>query len=249
MFFLLITAGSCRRVGTTFGHHSAALNVGLWEISGWFVFLLWMSLFLICGWANICLAIPVPIKLPFFLLFTSLFCSQRRNLRIVYDALGTLADAVGGELNQVCIVHDCSLHLSYYLCLNVFVHHHWRRIICSKHIFGNFFAMFCSSVLVIYICKSSPLISIITTKNVLQPKYLEILMPPLITKWQQLSNSDKDLFPLLECFTSIAQVNCNLFAKICLNFMGGTYCCANRENYMSSMLWIYLRLDNGRETE
>ncbi|XP_076900422.1 transportin-1-like [Bidens hawaiensis] len=62
---------------------------------------------------------------------------QRRNLRIVYDAIGTLADAVGGELNQ--------------------------------------------------------------------PKYLEILMPPLIAKWQQLSNSDKDLFPLLECFTSIAQ--------------------------------------------
>lgn len=26
---------------------------------------------------------------------------QRRNLRIVYDAIGTLADAVGGELNQV----------------------------------------------------------------------------------------------------------------------------------------------------
>ncbi|CAN4107326.1 unnamed protein product [Withania somnifera] len=62
---------------------------------------------------------------------------QRRNLRIVYDAIGTLADAVGGELNQ--------------------------------------------------------------------PKYLEILMPPLIGKWQQLPNSDKDLFPLLECFTSIAQ--------------------------------------------
>ncbi|KAG6407999.1 hypothetical protein SASPL_131001 [Salvia splendens] len=62
---------------------------------------------------------------------------QRRNLRIVYDALGTLADAVGGELNQ--------------------------------------------------------------------PKYLEMLMPPLITKWQQLSDSDKDLFPLLECFRSIAQ--------------------------------------------
>ncbi|CAN6438973.1 unnamed protein product [Victoria cruziana] len=62
---------------------------------------------------------------------------QRRNVRIVYDAIGTLADAVGGELNQ--------------------------------------------------------------------PKYLDILMPPLISKWQQLSNSDKDLFPLLECFTSIAQ--------------------------------------------
>ncbi|ONM15687.1 Transportin-1 [Zea mays] len=62
---------------------------------------------------------------------------QRRNLRILYDALGTLADAVGAELNQA--------------------------------------------------------------------KYLDIFMPPLITKWQQLSNSDKDLFPLLECFTSIAQ--------------------------------------------
>lgn len=40
----------------------------------------------------------------------------------------------------------------------------------------------------------------------LQPNYLEILMPPLIAKWQQLANSDKDLFPLLECFTSISQV-------------------------------------------
>ena len=26
---------------------------------------------------------------------------QKRNLRILYDALGTLADAVGAELNQV----------------------------------------------------------------------------------------------------------------------------------------------------
>ena len=40
----------------------------------------------------------------------------------------------------------------------------------------------------------------------MQAKYLDILMPPLITKWQQLPNSDKDLFPLLECFTSITQV-------------------------------------------
>ncbi|XP_015059174.1 transportin-1 isoform X2 [Solanum pennellii] len=70
---------------------------------------------------------------------------QRRNLRIVYDAIGTLADAVGGELNQ--------------------------------------------------------------------PKYLEILMPPLIGKWEQLPNSDKDLFPLLECFTSIAQALGTGFAQ------------------------------------
>ncbi|CBI18918.3 hypothetical protein VitviT2T_026981 [Vitis vinifera] len=62
---------------------------------------------------------------------------QKRNLRILYDAIGTLADAVGGELNQ--------------------------------------------------------------------SRYLDILMPPLIAKWQLVSNSDKDLFPLLECFTSIAQ--------------------------------------------
>ncbi|CAL0320622.1 unnamed protein product [Lupinus luteus] len=61
---------------------------------------------------------------------------QRRNLRIVYDAIGTLAEAIGGELSR--------------------------------------------------------------------PGCLDILMPPLIEKWQQLSNSDKDLFPLLECFTSIA---------------------------------------------
>ncbi|KAG0595374.1 hypothetical protein M758_UG161200 [Ceratodon purpureus] len=30
-------------------------------------------------------------------------------------------------------------------------------------------------------------------------------MSPLISKWQQLPDNDKDLFPLLECFTSIAQ--------------------------------------------
>jgi transportin-1 len=68
---------------------------------------------------------------------------QKKNLRILYDAIGTLADAVGAELNQ--------------------------------------------------------------------PKYLEILMPPLISKWQQLSNANKDLFPLLECFTSIAQVSPSFF--------------------------------------
>ncbi|RVX15912.1 Transportin-1 [Vitis vinifera] len=29
---------------------------------------------------------------------------QKRNLRILYDAIGTLADAVGGELNQVSLL-------------------------------------------------------------------------------------------------------------------------------------------------
>ena len=54
---------------------------------------------------------------------------------------------------------------------------------------------------------SSPTVSLF----VLQPVYLDILMPPLIEKWQQLSNSDKDLFPLLECFTSIAHVRISVF--------------------------------------
>ncbi|XP_021283594.1 transportin-1-like isoform X1 [Herrania umbratica] len=70
---------------------------------------------------------------------------QKRNLRLVYDAIGTLAETVGGELNQ--------------------------------------------------------------------PRYLQILMPPLIAKWQQLSDADKDLFPLLECFTSIAQALENGFSQ------------------------------------
>lgn len=48
----------------------------------------------------------------------------------------------------------------------------------------------------------------------MQPVYLDILMPPLIEKWQQLSNSDKDLFPLLECFTSIAHVRISVFLII-----------------------------------
>eukprot|EP00850_Spirogloea_muscicola_P004833 SM000021S06466 [mRNA] locus=s21:568140:575673:+ [translate_table: standard] len=62
---------------------------------------------------------------------------QRQNLRGLYDALGALAESVGGELAE--------------------------------------------------------------------PQYMEILMPPLIAKWQQLSDTDKDLLPLLECFASLAQ--------------------------------------------
>ena len=52
------------------------------------------------------------------------FCSklQRRNLRIVYDAIGTLAEAVGGELNQVCyfllVIHCMVEQTSFFLKLN-----------------------------------------------------------------------------------------------------------------------------------
>jgi transportin-1 len=61
---------------------------------------------------------------------------QAKNLLILYDAIGTLADSVGSHLNR--------------------------------------------------------------------PDYIELLMPPLIERWNVLRNDDKDLFPLLECLSSIA---------------------------------------------
>lgn len=60
---------------------------------------------------------------------------QQKNLMILYDAIGTLADSVGSALNR--------------------------------------------------------------------QEYVEILMPPLITKWQGLDDSDADLIPLLECLSSV----------------------------------------------
>ncbi|XP_016955471.1 transportin-1 isoform X2 [Drosophila biarmipes] len=61
---------------------------------------------------------------------------QHKNLLILYDAVGTLADAVGHHLNK--------------------------------------------------------------------PQYTDILMPPLIDKWNLVKDDDKDLFPLLECLSNIA---------------------------------------------
>lgn len=55
---------------------------------------------------------------------------QHKNLLILYDAIGTLADSVGHHLNK--------------------------------------------------------------------PEYINLLMPPLINKWNVLKDEDKDLFPLLE---------------------------------------------------
>ena len=69
----------------------------------------------------------------------SLYCFlllQHKNLLILYDAIGTLADSVGPHLNK--------------------------------------------------------------------PEYINLLMPPLIDKWNQLKDEDKDLFPLLECLSSVA---------------------------------------------
>ncbi|KAL5531979.1 hypothetical protein ACEPAF_5542 [Sanghuangporus sanghuang] len=60
---------------------------------------------------------------------------QHKNMLILYDAVGTLADAVGSALQA--------------------------------------------------------------------PSYVDILMPPLLKRWEKLKNSDEDLVPLLECLSSV----------------------------------------------
>ena len=68
---------------------------------------------------------------------------QHKNLLILYDAIGTLADSVGHHLNK--------------------------------------------------------------------PDYINLLMPPLIAKWNVLKDEDKDLFPLLE----VSFVSCSLSFRLC----------------------------------
>lgn len=72
---------------------------------------------------------------------------QHKNLLILYDAVGTLADSVGHHLNK--------------------------------------------------------------------SEYINILMPPLIEKWNLLKDDDKDLFPLLECLSSIATALQSGFLPYC----------------------------------
>ena len=38
-----------------------------------------------------------------------------------------------------------------------------------------------------------------------QPAALRAIMPPLVLKWQALGDTDRELLPLLECLTSLAQ--------------------------------------------
>jgi transportin-1 len=86
---------------------------------------------------------------------------QAKNLLILYDAIGTLADSVGHDLNQ--------------------------------------------------------------------PHLTTILLPPLIAKWNQLADSDRQLFPLLECLSSVAQALRSGFQEFaqpvwerCLRIIQGT---------------------------
>ncbi|KAI8376232.1 armadillo-type protein [Radiomyces spectabilis] len=78
----------------------------------------------------------VPYLEPILVNLTTAFrMYQHKNLLILYDALGTLAESVGSALNH--------------------------------------------------------------------PRCLSLMMPPLIAKWNDLSDQDTDLFPLLECLSSI----------------------------------------------
>ncbi|XP_017783866.1 PREDICTED: transportin-1 isoform X2 [Nicrophorus vespilloides] len=72
---------------------------------------------------------------------------QHKNLLILYDAIGTLADSVGHHLNK--------------------------------------------------------------------PDFINLLMPPLIHKWNILKDEDKDLFPLLECLSSVATALQSGFLPYC----------------------------------
>ncbi|XP_043920372.1 transportin-1 [Protopterus annectens] len=72
---------------------------------------------------------------------------QHKNLLILYDAIGTLADSVGHHLNK--------------------------------------------------------------------QEYIQMLMPPLIQKWNLLKDEDKDLFPLLECLSSVATALQSGFLPYC----------------------------------
>lgn len=78
---------------------------------------------------------------------------QQKNLLILYDAIGTLADSVGDALGQ--------------------------------------------------------------------PGYLEILMPPLIDRWQRLGDNDPDLVPLLEvgqsAFRGFSPADVSLVLVLCIN--------------------------------
>ncbi|XP_074640252.1 transportin-1-like [Tubulanus polymorphus] len=100
---------------------------------------------------------------------------QHKNLLILYDAIGTLADSVGHHLNK--------------------------------------------------------------------PEYINLLMPPLIDKWNVLKDEDKDLFPLLECLSSVATAlqsgflpYCEPVYKRCVSLVEQTLqqnfaCLSNPEQY------------------
>ena len=55
-----------------------------------------------------------------------------------------------------------------------------------------------------------------------EPSLLRLYMPPLVAKWQSLGDTDRDLLPLLECFTSVALAIGEL-----LSAFFGVVCCGS----------------------
>lgn len=51
----------------------------------------------------------------------------------------------------------------------------------------------------------------IAKHNLNQPKYIDMILPPIIKRWNALGDQDPDLFPLLECLSSIAVALCEGF--------------------------------------
>lgn len=52
-------------------------------------------------------------------------------------------------------------------------------------------------------------------RRLLFQEYIQKLMPPLIAKWNELKDEDKDLFPLLECLSSVATALQSGFLPYC----------------------------------
>ena len=87
----------------------------------------------------------------------------------------------------------------------------------------------------------------------------QLLMPPLIAKWQSIKDDDRALFPLLACLTSVAQAvgpgflpyTEGVFAR-CVNLIQTYYthraacqqnpqlevCCSSDHHYSAAM-WCY----------
>lgn len=60
-----------------------------------------------------------------------------------------------------------------------------------------------NNLLLLYDCLGTLSEAVNTQLN--HPELIEILMPPLMRKWHALKDDDRNIFPLLECLTAIAQ--------------------------------------------
>lgn len=63
---------------------------------------------------------------------------------------------------------------------------------------------------------------------VVQPAAMQILMPPLQEKWASIGDTDRDLLPLFECFTSLAQALCASHSALPHSFLSlrdGSWLC------------------------